>query len=177
MDHQSKKKEFLSAYDQWSDAIERHCYFRVFSREKAEDLTQETFKKTWMYILQGKEIENMKAFLYRVANNLIIDESRKKTTISLDQLQGEGEDEDGESALIDRLQDPKHTEEALMGRMDSQWVHTALSKLDEKQREVLTLRYLDGFDPREIAEMTGENPNTVSVHLYRAIQKLRTFMV
>ena len=66
-----KEQEFLDAYKQYADSIYRHCYFRVYNKELAEDLTQETFIKTWKYIAQGKEIKNIKAFLYRVAVNLI----------------------------------------------------------------------------------------------------------
>ena len=75
---------FLTAYDKYADAIYRHCFFRVFSKEKAEELTQETFMRTWQYLEDGKEVLNLRAFLYRVANNLIIDHSRKKKEERLD---------------------------------------------------------------------------------------------
>src|SRR5579863_136343 len=81
-----KEKEFLEAYQHYADAIYRHCYFRVYNKELAEDLTQETFIKTWKYITEGKEIKNLKAFLYKVAVNLIIDNSRKKTALVFDDI-------------------------------------------------------------------------------------------
>ena len=74
------------------DAIFRHCYFRVFDRERARDLVQETFLKTWEYLTRGHDIENIRAFLYRVATNLIIDDSRRKKEISLEQLSESGFD-------------------------------------------------------------------------------------
>ncbi|KKW47870.1 MAG: hypothetical protein UY99_C0021G0011, partial [Parcubacteria group bacterium GW2011_GWA1_59_11] len=40
---------FLQAYDDHADAIYRHLYFRVFSRARAEEMTQEVFMKTWIY--------------------------------------------------------------------------------------------------------------------------------
>src|SRR3989344_5246570 len=81
-----KEKEFLDAYQQYADAIYRHCYFRVYNKDLAEDLTQETFIKTWKYLSEGKEVKNIKAFLYRVAVNLIIDHSRKKTALVMDDI-------------------------------------------------------------------------------------------
>ena len=81
-----KEQEFSALYHQHADAIYRHCYFRVHNKDLAEDLTQETFIKTWKYIIEGKEIKNMKAFLYRVALNLIIDHSRKKTALVFDEV-------------------------------------------------------------------------------------------
>src|ERR1043165_1036473 len=83
---EAREKEFLDAYKQHADAIFRHCYFRVYNKDLAEDLTQDTFIKTWKYISEGKEIKNIKAFLYKVAVNLIIDHSRKKTALVLDDL-------------------------------------------------------------------------------------------
>ena len=73
-----REKEFLSAYEKYANDIYRHCYFRVYNKELAEDLTQETFIKTWKYIVAGQEIKNTKSFLYKVAVNLIIDHSRKR---------------------------------------------------------------------------------------------------
>src|SRR3989344_7747615 len=80
------EKEFLDAYEQHADAIYRHCYFRVYNEDLAKDLSQETFIKTWKYVTEVKEIKNIKAFLYRVAVNLIIDNSRKKTTLVFDEI-------------------------------------------------------------------------------------------
>ena len=83
-------EQFTKAYDELSDAIFRHCWFRIGDRERAKDLMQETFTKSWQYISRGEKVDNLKAFLYRVANNLIIDEYRKKKELSLDNLMVEG---------------------------------------------------------------------------------------
>src|SRR3989344_5622010 len=84
------EQEFLKAYDDLADAIFRHCYFRVSDRDKAKDITQDTFTKTWEYIARGGKVESIKAFLYRVANNLIVDEFRKKKELSLERLADSG---------------------------------------------------------------------------------------
>ncbi len=93
---------FIKAYDDHSDAIFRHCYFRVFERERAKELTQEVFIKTWEYLRNGQEVKNLRAFLYRVANNLVIDESRKKKANSLEAMQEQGFDpkDDTHSRLL-----------------------------------------------------------------------------
>ena len=85
-----KEEEFSSAYESFSDALFRHCYFRLYDREKSKDIVQEAFIKTWEYSLKGQEIENTRAFLYKVLNNLIIDEIRKKKALSLEILLEEG---------------------------------------------------------------------------------------
>ena len=53
----SKEEEFLRAYEEFADAIFRHCYFRISDREVAKDLTQETFTRTWKYIVDGEAPE------------------------------------------------------------------------------------------------------------------------
>ena len=82
-DHEAR---FLKAFDEYGDALFRHAYFRVSDREKALDLVQDTFTKTWSWVRGGHEIETFRPFLYKVLNNLVIDEYRKRKESSLDEL-------------------------------------------------------------------------------------------
>jgi DNA-directed RNA polymerase specialized sigma24 family protein len=75
---QKRTDEFIALYDEMADQLFRHCFFKLSNRELALDLVQETFSRTWEYISSGKEVNNIKGFLFKVANNLIIDEYRKK---------------------------------------------------------------------------------------------------
>src|SRR3989344_280465 len=96
------ERDFLAAYDEHADALFRHCLIRVRDREIAKDIVQETFSRTWKYLSEGKEVDYIRAFLYRVANNLIVDGSRKKKTSSLDALM----EEDGFEIADESLTDP-----------------------------------------------------------------------
>ena len=156
------EKDFSQAYDKYADAIYRHCYFRVYNKDLAEDLTQETFIKTWKYITEGKEIENLKAFLYRVAVNLIIDNSRKKTALVLDDIKEKEvsiRHYSMESNLIDSLEIKE--------------IVKTLDDLDEKYRQVIVMRYINQLSPPEIAQVLEISTNAVSVKLNYAIKKLR----
>src|SRR3990167_4352630 len=87
------KQEFAKAYDEFADAIFRHCYFRLSNREKAKDMMQETFMRVWSYMEKGNTIEftKIRPFLYKTASNLIIDEYRRnKHELSLDLLREDG---------------------------------------------------------------------------------------
>lgn len=161
---ESANDSFLKAYDEFSDAIFRHCYFRLSSRERAKDLTQETFVRTWKYVSSGNGIENMRAFLYRVANNLIIDEYRKKKESSLDALKEEGSEVSVEDS--GRIRD----------RIDGKITLTMLSRIDEKYRNALIMRYIDDLSPEEIAAVTHETANTVSVHIHRGLKQIRKIL-
>jgi RNA polymerase sigma-70 factor (ECF subfamily) len=157
------EKDFLAAYDAYADAIYRHCFFRVYSKARAEELMQETFTKTWEYVRDGKQVENLRAFLYRVANNLVIDASRKKREESLDALLEESD------AYEPRTDGRITTEQNILLRQVMETIH----KLPEGEREILTMRYVDDLDPKDIAEVLGITANNASVRLNRAMQSLK----
>lgn len=165
MNSKRKEKEFLKAYEEYSEALFRHSYFRVYNRDRAKEVVQETFMKAWDYVREGNEVENMRAFLYQVATNIIIDEARKKkkrVEVSLENLQeGYGFDpgEDTRERMIDKLEG-----KLIMG---------FLNDLDEKYREAVYMRYIDNLQPREIALITGESENVVSVRIHRGLKRLR----
>jgi RNA polymerase sigma-70 factor (ECF subfamily) len=163
--HEDITKRFMDAYDLLSDAIFRHCYYRVYEREKALELTQETFARTWEYMAAGKEVENLKAFIYRVANNLIIDSSRRKTSLSLEVLMEDGFMPKAEMSAGVMTDAPTHAETSLM--------LAKLGELDDAHRDAVSMRFLDGLSPKEIAEITGESENAVSVRIHRGVKKLR----
>src|ERR1035437_6469342 len=67
-----------------------YSFFKTHDPMVSEDLVQETFLKTWSYVIKGGKIHNLKAFLYHVLNNLIVDQYRKRKTSSLDVLVEKG---------------------------------------------------------------------------------------
>ena len=157
------QKKFLEAYDLYSEPLYRHCFFRVFSKARAEELVSETFVKAWQYAQTGKEIKNIRAFLYKIANNLIIDESRKKKEESLHALIEESES-------FEPAHDGRHDIEqhALF-----QEVLSVIHLLSHPDRQILIMRYVDDLDLREIAEIMGITVNNASVKLTRMIKLLR----
>lgn len=157
------EQEFIKTYDQFSDAIFRHCVFRISDREKAKDITQGSFVRLWDYMSEGKEIDNIRAFLYRIANNLIIDEYRKKKDESLDRMR----DEEG----FDEGFDPRHDIET---KDEYSRAQALLSRLPDKYREALVMRHIDGLSVKDIARLTHETENVISVRIHRAIEKLKT---
>lgn len=154
----------LRAFDELSDALFRHCYYRVYDRERAKEIVQETFTKTWEYLAKGGTIENMKAFLYRVATNLIIDESRKKKTLSLEEMQETGFDPSG-----------KDFKNMVVG-VEGKEMIKLLTLLDEKYRVPIVMRFIDDLLPKHIAEILGETENTISVRIHRGIEQIRKIL-
>ncbi len=160
----SVEQWFLDAYEQYADAIFRHCALRLMDREQGRELMQETFIRAWESVGRGTKVENCRAFLYKVANNLIIDVARRRklrTQDSLEALQETGFD------LPDREPSPARQTEAALA-MES------MRKLDEPYRTALVMRFVDGLPPAEIAKVLGVSQNVISVRIHRGLEKLES---
>lgn len=161
MDQDTAKAQFLAIYDRHADEIFRFCLLKVSNKERAEDITQDTFAKYWQALRTGDAIRNDRAFLYTLARNLVIDWYRKKKESSLDVLQDEGIDFAGEG------------KEDVEQAAEMNEVFAVINNLDDASRDVIILRYVEGWSPQEIASFNKESANAVSVRLNRAIKKVQ----
>lgn len=163
MSHERLKQQFTQAHNDYSDALFRHCFFRIRDRERAKELVQETFIKSWVYAASGNTIKNMKAFLYKVANNLIINETqRRKPITSLDTL------------IEETHFEPADEQEYSAGQnVDIEKLLRLVDTLDETYRTVIVLRYIDSLAVKEIAEVMDLTESNVSVRIHRALKQLR----
>lgn len=170
---ETTNEAFLVAFREHHDGLFRHAFFRLGSRERALDITQDTFIKAWDYVRAGGDVKQFKAFLYKIMHNLIIDEYRRKKTEALDGMSDERRVHIDEDLAVGSVweTEEKLDEEALIVK-----VHDQLTKLSPEYCAVVTLRFVEGFSPKEIAQMTGETENIISVRLHRAITKLRTML-
>jgi len=157
------EQAFLRAYDELADALFRHCYFRLFDREKAKDAMQETFMRAWKFIAAGGRVDHIKSFLYKTARNVVIDEQRKakhRQHPSLDELK--------ETGL-----EPSHVPtQTLQDKVEVDRVLQLCEQLPDRYREVLLLRYVEDMAPAEIAQATGISVNLISVRIHRALKQL-----
>ena len=164
-DHETR---FLKAFDEYNNALFRHALLRISNREKAIDLVHDTFTKVWSYVRDGYEIDNFRPFLYKVLNNLVIDEYRKRKESSLDSLlEREGVDE----GSFDELSDSPV--ETLAATIDGRKAFDLLEELPDEYREVIILRFVDQLGPKEISELIEETENVISVRIHRGLKLLR----
>lgn len=164
----SHESRFLEAFTEYSDALFRHASMRISDREKSIDLVHDTFTKVWTYVRNGHTVENYRPFLYKVLNNLIIDEYRKQKEGSLDALfERDGIDEGSFPELSES------TVEALAATIDGKQAFDLIALLPDAYREVLIMRFVDGLGPREISELVEESENVISVRIHRGLKILR----
>lgn len=156
------KKNFIELYEKNIDAVFRFCYFRLNDRDLAMDLAQSAFTKTYSYIGDHDDVENMRALVYTIARNKIIDHYRKKKTESLDNLMEDGFEPSGDF----KTDESTNTELTL----------NILNELSDEDRELLTMRYINELKPKEIAEITNTRVNTISVKIKRSKDRLKKIL-
>ena len=128
---------------------------------QAQEVTQEVYLRLFQTMRKGERIENLRAWLYRVAHNLGLKvRAREKTFRSVNPDWDRFTDPTGESA-----------EHAILSREKKQRLEAALQTLSPQQRNCLYLR-AEGLRFREIAEVIGVSVSTVNEFLRRAIARL-----
>jgi len=166
---QDKDKEaFIKAYDLYLDSIYRFVFFKAGNKEEAEDLTSLVFLKTWDYIQTNKldEFKSIKALLYKVARNTIIDHYRKqsqKQEISLEQ----GDE------MIDVVDEKSDPFKSLVIAEAFQSLKDKLFELKDEYREVIILKYIDELSVAEIASVLNKSQGNVRVLIFRAVNALK----
>jgi RNA polymerase sigma-70 factor (ECF subfamily) len=164
MNNKKIHTEYLDCYDTYADSIYRFLAFQTNNKPTAEDLTQDTFIKLWDYLQKNeKKVENMKAFVFRIARNTLIDFRRKKKATSLDNITDTGVDFKSEEDILDEtiLQD------------DFKYIISKLEILSEKEKQLILLRYVENMSVQEIATIYKKRPNTLSVTIHRALEKIK----
>jgi RNA polymerase sigma-70 factor (ECF subfamily) len=159
------RKIYSDIYDKNVAKIYRFILFKVKSAEIAEDLTSEVFLRGWESFKEDRDkIENVQAFLYRVARNLLADHYRHESKAPLVSV-------DEASPIIDQGQD---LEEQSFLWSDMERVKTALAEIHEEYREVIILYYLDELKASEIAQILDRSEVAVRVLIHRALTALKT---
>ena len=158
------QKNFAKIYDKHIEQIYRFIFLKVNSQETAEDLTSEVFTRGWeTFKAKNQEIENIQAFLYQIARNLIIDHYRQKAQAQFVSI-------DYAPQIVDSSAD---LEEKALLTSDVNRVKAVLADLREEYREVIVWYYLDELGVPEIAKMLGKSEEAVRVQVHRALNVLK----
>lgn len=136
------------------DKIYRYCYFKLYDKQLAQDITQESFLRFYKQesgLNNGKELP----YLYTIAKNLCIDVFRKNHTAAL-------EDIDRDTAY-----DPTET------WIERLTLHAAVSKLPQDEQELLLLRYANDVSISSICKITGLSRFAVYRKLTKSLKWLK----
>ena len=161
-----KKREFVKFYDQQAPRIYRFVYLKVNSHQDSEDLTSEAFFKFWQNLTNTDDkIDNPRALLYRIANNLVIDFYRKKSRTELVV--------DPEDSNLAKIKDKTDLSKQIKLDSDINEVRKALNQLKGDYQNIILWRYLDDFSVKEIAQIMEKPEGTIRVLAHRALKMLK----
>ena len=157
------QEAFGALYDLFLERVYRYLYFRIGNRTDAEDLSEVVFLKAWeampRFRWQGRPFI---AWLFRLAHNVLVDHlrSRRPTTSIHD-----------EERPLDL---PSEVAESELARgIDAVMLANAISQLTPEQQQVITLKFIDGMDNPEIANLMDKREGAIRALQLRALLSLR----
>ena len=142
------------------------------NEDDASDLTQEAFLRAWRSLGAFAGDAAFSTWLFRLTHNLCIDFLRgrkRRAAVSMTWADGD-DDEEKQFDVPDPTPDP---EQALLAAEDRRLLAQALDALPADQREIITLRAINGLSYQEIAELLRLQEGTVKSRLSRARAQLR----
>ncbi|REL38892.1 sigma-70 family RNA polymerase sigma factor [Rhodohalobacter sp. SW132] len=168
---QGDTRAFSELVNRWHERIHRFAY-RFFSDEdEANEIAQKTFIKMYQNVNDIDNPEKFGSWMYRVANNLCLDElkragRRKATPLEawVEQSGGLESDTISPAAELDRKELGDILQQALM-------------LLPDEQRTVIILKEYEGLKFREIAEILEEPESTVKSRLYYGLRSTRKILL
>jgi RNA polymerase sigma-70 factor (ECF subfamily) len=161
---QGDAEAFGDLYERYLEELQRYVFYRVANRFDAEDLTETVFLKAWES-LPGTQssIVNLRAWLYRIAHNVIVDYYRTaRVTTGL-----------SATDLRDKHPSPEHQ---IQDRDVQQQLAEIIRSLDASLQQVIVCRFVGGLSHAETAEIMGIKEGYVRVLQLRALQKLREML-
>lgn len=158
---QGDKQAYGKLYKKYYARIYRYCRINLYNNAIAQDICQDTFIRAWKALpaFSAKNGGTFQAYLFRIARNLLIDVSRKKKEVSIEDAQFIATDSD----LLEDL-DRKSKIES---------VRAALAKLKDRDRQIIILRYFEDLSHAEAASIIGIREGALRVRTIRLLQKLK----
>ena len=164
------RSAFAQLAERFHEEIFRMVFYRMRSRDDAEDVTQDVFLKAYQKISTIKEAGKFRGWLFSITLNKIRDFQRKKRFRGL----FKAEDENIETHPADSADSAQPDALDHVLRKDFWYqIELIMKKLPDMEREVFMLRFFDHLGINEIAETLNKNESTIKTHLYRALAKFK----
>lgn len=162
---QGDANSFGTLFDKYHARIYRFIFFKVSSKEIAEDLASQTFLKCWEHLSGGNKVDKFQAWLYRIARNLIIDYFRSREKEELPLIYQES----GEGEIEEIKMDPGQN-------LSREELEKIIFNLKSEAREIILLRYIEDLSIKEISKIVDKSTVNVRVIIHRAIKELQEFI-
>jgi len=156
------KDNFLPYYNQFKDKIYNYYLYRVgFDRLLAEDLTSEVFIKALKSFNDFDKSKKFQSWIYMIAHNHLVNHYKlSKHLVPLESVEDYLQYMDNNGEINYEL-----------GR-----VLKIIDKMEETDRNVLQLKFVDDLDNQEIAEVLQKEEGTIRTQISRSVTKLREIL-
>jgi len=156
---------FAQLYDRYVAKIYKYIYYRTGASMSVEDLTAQVFLKAWESIDGYRWTERpFAAWLFRIAHNLIIDHYRQQREfVSIDDLVLE----DDHTPPLDDL---------AQLHLTSEQIRQAIAKLTDDQQQVIILKFIEGYEIEQVADILGKDARAIRSLQHRALASLQRIL-
>jgi RNA polymerase sigma-70 factor (ECF subfamily) len=165
------KNAFGDIIELYKDKVFQICYRMLGNRHEAEDVAQEAFIRAYVNIHRYNMEYKFSTWLYRIATNLCIDRIRKRKPDYY--LDAEVPGTDGLNMYSQIPSEGKLPEEDVESMELQAMIQREISKLPEKYRAVIVLKYIEELSLNEISEILELPLGTVKTRIHRGREALR----
>lgn len=155
----------------YKDKVFQLCYRMLGNRHEAEDIAQEAFIRAYVNIHSFNLNKKFSSWIYRIATNLCIDRIRKKKPDYF--LDAEVPGTEGLTMYSQIASDSALPEDELESLELQETVQKEISKLPDKYRSVIVLKYIEELSLNEISEILDLPLGTVKTRIHRGREALR----
>jgi RNA polymerase sigma-70 factor, ECF subfamily len=150
-------------YDQHHQALFRYLWARVGERQTAEELTGDVFMRMLAALPRYRpSVVPFRAWLFRIAHNLLVDHYRKESgRVAVPLQSAEGVTDGSDPAVL------------VEQKITVEHVQQALAVVDEPQRSVIALRFLSGLSLEETAAVLDKSESAVKALQHRGLVAMR----
>lgn len=157
---------FNTLVERWQHRIHRFAYRYFSSHDEAMEITQKTFIRAYKKLYTLDDVEKFPSWIYRIANNLCLDEKKRAGRRKAAPLESLGTHTEAAGQGSNPAMSLEHRE---LGSILQQ----ALNQLPPEQKVVVIMKEYEGLKFREIAEVLEEPENTVKSRMYYGLNNLR----
>ncbi len=150
-------------FDTYYEPLYRYAYVHLRDHDAAEDIAAAVFHKLLDSVQKGHMPVTPRAWLYQVARNLIIDHVRRQRHRD-------------HAPLTNTLAVTENVESTVEALLRAECAHEAILRLNERQRDVIILRFLQGLDVSEVAAILNVSVGAVKTLQHRALENLRQLL-
>jgi len=148
-------------YDHYNTPVYRYAFRLLGDAQLAEDCASETFNRFLTAISRGGGPQDyLQAYLYRVAHNWVVDHYRKVSSTQV-------------IALDEEMVAHQNTSDLADDHLERSRLRNLVMRLPDEQRQVVILRYLEGWQVDQIARVMKKTEGAVKAMQHRAIASLK----